>query len=123
MAFDIDENGTITCYQGDSGEINITGLSTDENYTLYFAVQDTKRKPVGFEVSVETDYKDTATFVITPELSDTWVVKPNEEFATYYYGVKQCDGKGFEDTLSIAGSTYGDYSEIHVYPKKVEGTV
>ena len=71
MAFKIDENGTITCYQGDSGEINITGLQTDKNYTLYFAVQDKMRKPVGFEVSVETDYKDTATFVITPELSDT----------------------------------------------------
>lgn len=123
MAFEIDENGTITCYQGDSGEINITGLPTDKNYTAYFAVRDTKRTPVGLEVRVETDYKDIATFIITPELSDTWVVKPNEAFATYHYGIKLCDGKGFEDTLSIAGSTFGDYSEIHVYPKKVEGTL
>ena len=122
MAFEIDEKGVITCYQGDNGEINISGLQTDKNYTLYFAVQDKSRKPVGFEVSVETDYKDTATFVITPELSDTWKVKSNEEFATYFYGVKQCDGDGFEDTLFIAGSTFGDYNEIHVYPKKVEGT-
>jgi len=123
MAFEIDENGTITCYQGDSGEINITGLPTDKNYTVYFAVQDKTRKPVGFEVSVETDGSGLITFIIPPSLSDTWKVKPNEEYAEYYYGIKICDGKGFEDTLSIAGSTFGDYSIINVYPKKVEGTI
>ena len=121
MAFEIDENGTITCYQGDSGEINITGLPTDKNYTVYFGVQDKKRNPVGFEVPVETDGKDLVTFTIPPSLSDTWKVKSNEEYAEYYYGVKICDGAGFEDTLSIAGSTFGDYNIIRVYPKKVEG--
>lgn len=123
MAFKIDENGTITCYQGDSGEINITGLPTDKNYTVYFGVRDKKRNPVGFEVPVGTDGKDLITFIIPPSLSDTWKVKSNEEYAEYHYGLKICDGEGFEDTLSIAGSTFGDYSLIKVYPKKVEGTV
>ena len=123
MAFKIDENGTITCYQGDSGEINITGLPTDKNYTVYFAVRDTKRNPVGFEIPVITDGNDLITITVPPNLSDTWKVKSNEEFATYHYGFKICDGFGFEDTLSIAGSTFGDYNEIHVYPKKVEGTI
>lgn len=122
MAFEIDENGTITCYQGDSGEINITGLPTDKNYTVYFGVQDKKRNPVGFEVPVETGSKELVTFTIPPSLSDTWKVKSNEEYTDYYYGVKICDGAGFEDTLSIAGSTFGDYNIIRVYPKKVEGT-
>ena len=123
MAFEIDEFGTITCYQGDSGEINITGLPTDKNYQVYFAVRDLKRNPVGFEIWVDSEGRDLITIAVPPTLSDTWKVKSNEEFATYHYGFKICDGTGFEDTLSIAGSTFGDYSEIHVYPKKVEGTV
>ena len=117
------KNGIITCYQGDSGEINIKGLPTDKNYTVYFAVRDTKRNPIGFEISVESGGNDLITIIVPPNLSDTWKVKSNEEFATYHYGFKVCDGFGFEDTLSIAGSTFGDYNEIHVYPKKVEGTV
>lgn len=123
MAFEIDEFGTITCFQGDSGEINIDGLPTDKNYQVYFAVRDLKRNPVGFEISVDSEGRDLITIAVPPTLSDTWKVKSNEEFATYHYGFKICDGAGFEDTLSIAGSTFGDYSEIHVYPKKVEGTV
>lgn len=123
MAFEIDEFGTITCFQGDSGEINIDGLPTDKNYQVYFAVRDLKRNPVGFEISVDSEGRDLITIAVPPTLSDTWKVKSNEEFATYHYGFKICDGTGFEDTLSIAGSTFGDYSEIHVYPKKVEGTV
>ena len=40
MAFRIDENGNITMVQGDTGRLVVNGLNTDQNYTVYFAIQD-----------------------------------------------------------------------------------
>ena len=40
----IDTDGTITLYQGDSGELVISGFDSTKNYTVYFAVQNKKRK-------------------------------------------------------------------------------
>ena len=54
MAFNIDENGNITLIQGDSGSLVINGLKTDKNYTVFFAIQDSNRKPVGNELQVNT---------------------------------------------------------------------
>lgn len=34
MALSIDSDGTITMYQGDTGEIIINGLNTDKNYKV-----------------------------------------------------------------------------------------
>ena len=45
MSLNIDENGTITLYQGDSGEIAVSGLDETKNYVVYFAIQDKQRKP------------------------------------------------------------------------------
>ena len=123
MAFVVDNNtGTITCYQGDSGELTINGLPTDKNYKLYFAVQDTNYKPFGSEIEVDTNQSPTVVISIPASLSDLWVIPRGESYATYYYGVKICDSEtGKEDTLMIGGSDFGDYSELIVYPKKVEG--
>ncbi len=50
MAFIVDENGDISLVQGDSGTLSVEGLNTDKNYTVYFAIQDKNRKPVGNEI-------------------------------------------------------------------------
>lgn len=123
MAFVVDEQGNITCYQGDSGELTVNGLPTDKAYTVYFAVQDEKRNPVGDEISVNANRSPVVTFVLTADLTDLWEVKKNQDTATYYYGVKICDAEGKEDTLVIDGSDFGEYSTITVYPKKVEGII
>lgn len=122
MAFVVDDKGTITCYQGDSGEITFSGIPTDKNYKLYFATQDENRKPFGAEIEVNTNRMPNVTVVIPASLSDVWKVPNGEDYAIYYYGVKVCDTTtGKEDTLMIGGSDFGDLSQIIVYPKKVEG--
>lgn len=122
MAFTIDENGNITLVQGDSGELAISGLPTDKNYTVYLAIQDENRNPIGSEISVNTNNQDSVVFVLTGALTDLLKVKKNEPVATYYYGVKLCATESnTEDTLLIAGGTLGDKNRITVYPKKVEG--
>ena len=118
----IDEDGTISMYQGDSGEIVINGLDDENNYTVYFAIQDAKRNTVGEELSVSVSNSDTVTFVLTPEFTDLLTVPKNRPYQIYYYGIKLCvEEDSVEDALFIANGTYGDLNRIIVYPRKVKG--
>lgn len=121
MAFNIDENGNITVIQGDSGQLVINGIPIDKNYSVYFAVQDENRKPIGGEIFVNSNKNSSVVFILTAGLTDLLIVKKGEEFATYYYGIKICSSDGIEDTLLIGNSQIGDLNTITVYPKKVEG--
>ena len=121
MAFVIDNDGNITMIQGDTGRLVVNGLNTDQNYTVYFAIQDENRRPVGNEVNVESNMQPTVVFELASQLTDLLKVAEDEETHTYYYGVKICTVEGFEDTLSIGGSDMGNKNTITVYPKKVEG--
>lgn len=121
MAFKIDENGNISMVQGDTGRLVVNGLMTDQNYTVYFAIQDEERRPIGNEISVQSNFQPTVIFELSSNLTDLLKVLPEEETHTYYYGVKACTNEGFEDTLTIGSSNMGDKNTITVYPKKVEG--
>lgn len=121
MAFNIDENGNITLIQGDSGQLVVNGLPTDKKYTVYFAIQDENRKPIGGEISVEANKTSSVVFVLLGSLTDLLTIKKGEETATYYYGLKICDDSGLEDTMLIGNSIIGEKNIITVYPKKVEG--
>lgn len=122
MAFSVDENGNITLIQGDSGTLIINGINTDKNYTVYFAIQDANRNPVGGEITVNSNKSPSVVFELSGTLTDLLTVKKNEQAAIYYYGVKACDAENlFEDTLIIGNGFIGDRNTITVYPKKVEG--
>ena len=122
MAYTINENGDISLIQGDSVTLVISGINTDKNYTVYFAVQDINRKPVGNEISVSTNYQSSVIFQLTGDFTDLLAVNKNEPFATYYYGIKVCDSTSqYENTLSLGNNNIGSLNTITVYPKKVEG--
>ena len=121
MAFMIDNNGNITMIQGDTGRLVVNGLMTDQNYTVYFAIQDENRRPVGNEISVQSNSQPTVVFELSSNLTDLLKVGQDEETHEYYYGVKTCTADGFEDTLTIGSGHMGDRNTITVYPKKVEG--
>ena len=122
MAFTIDNNGNITLVQGDSGELVVTGLPTDQNYKVYFAIQDENRKPIGGEIVVNSNKSDSVIFVLLGTLTDLLTVKKGEDTAMYYYGIKLCsEEENTEDTLLLGDSNIGDRNPITVYPKKVEG--
>lgn len=124
MAFTIEEQtGLITTYQGDSGEFAIVGVPTDTDYEVYFAFYDSNRKIIGQEIKVLSNGTNTIPIPISAELTDLLTVKPREEYAEYYYGIKICKASiGFEDTLVIKGQKIGDLNSVIVYPKRVEGT-
>lgn len=122
MAFKIDNDGNISMIQGDSGLITIRGLNPNKNFTVYFAVQDKNRKPVGNELSVSSNNNSYVVFQLTADFTDLLSVKKDEQCAIYYYGLKICDEDSQrEDTLIIASNEIGSLNTITVYPKKVEG--
>lgn len=122
MSLIIDNDGTISLYQGDSGELVVSGLSNEKNYTVYFAIQDSDRNLVGEELQVAVTNSDTVTFVLTPEYTDLLKVAKNKPYEIYFYGIKACENESnIENTMFIADSTYGDLNRIIVYPRKVKG--
>ena len=120
MALYIDENGTITVIQGDSGELVVSGLDKKKNYDVYFSIQNKKRKFMVPELNVKSNFSDMVTFVLTSDYTDLLTVPINKDYEIYYYGFKICDDN-LEDTLVVANSDYGSLNEMLVYPKKVEG--
>lgn len=122
MAFKVDENGDISLVQGDSGFLVIDGIDTDKNYTVYFAVQDKNRKPIGGEVFVSSNNSSSVIFQLTGDFTDMLTVGKDEPFGIYYYGVKVCDSTSqMENTLVLGSGDIGSLNTITVYPKKVEG--
>ena len=118
-----DDDGTIILYQGDSGEITVSGLDSSKSYTVYFAIQDEKRNKIGNELQVSANQTETVTFILTAAFTDLLTVPANQPYKVYYYGIKACsaDEDAVEDTLFVAGSNYGDVNRIIVYPRKVMG--
>ena len=120
--FIVDETtGDITLTQGDTGEYVVSGLPIDQNYTVYLAIQDANRNPVGDELVAAANLRSSVSLKFTAALTDLLTVKKNNDTETYYFGVKLCDKLGNEDTLLLANKQIGDQNTITVYPKKVEG--
>ena len=122
MSLIIDNDGTISLYQGDSGELVVSGLDTGKKYTVYFAIQDIERNLIGEELQVAVSNSDTVTFVLTPQYTDLLFVPKNKPYEIYFYGIKACElEKNIENTMFVSDSTYGDLNRIIVYPRKVKG--
>lgn len=121
MAFIIDNNGNITMIQGDSGSLVVSGLKNEQNYKVYLAIQDKKRRIIGDELVVNSNKSDTVVFELTGEYTDLMTVPLNDNCAVYYYGIKVCTDDGLEDTLLLGESSLGELNTITVFPKKVEG--
>ncbi|MBR5012841.1 MAG: hypothetical protein IKY15_02765 [Clostridia bacterium] len=123
MALYIYEDGSIDIYQGDSGSIFVHNLNKDKNYKVYLGVQDKKRNFV-FEKTIEANSVEFAEIKILPTDSQLLTVPLNKNFETYYYGVKVEEvGTTNSDTMFISNSTYGDLTEMRVYPKKAKGGI
>lgn len=125
MPFIADYGGTITTFQGDSGKLVVNDLPTDQNYKLYFAIQDAKRNFRGKEVMVYSLNQPSVEIFIPAEVTDELTVPLNKSFETYYYGVKKVfqikPGIYEEDTLFVNGGDFATKNRIIVYPKRVEG--
>lgn len=122
MAYIVETSGNITLYQGDSIELVINGVPTDQNYKLFFAAQNEERVPVGSEIEVDTLGQESVTIKLTGNYTNLFTVEEDKKSQKYYYGVKLCSVEDdTEDTLLLGESVIGGVNTITVYPRKVEG--
>lgn len=122
MAYIVETSGNITLVQGDSIELVINGLPTDQNYQVYFAAQNEERIPVGSEIMVESLGQESVTIKLTGNYTNLFTVEEDKKSQKYYYGVKLCSvTDDTEDTLLLGESVIGGLNTITVYPRKVEG--
>lgn len=122
MSLKIDDDGTITIYQGDTGHIIVNGLDANKNFNVYFAIQDKKRNLIGDEIVLTSNGSESVDIYLPASLTDKLTVSQSASVETYYYGIKVTEiGSTDEDTLFIAGKDYGELNLMVVYPKQVEG--
>ena len=122
MSLIVDNDGTISLYQGDSGELVIYGLDKNKKYTVYLAIQDKNRELIGEELQVSVNDSDNVTFIFSSKFTDLLNVPKTKPYEIYFYGIKACEVDNLkEDTLFIGNNTYGDLNRIIVYPRKVKG--
>lgn len=122
MAYIAETSGNITLVQGDSIELVINGLPTDQSYQVYFAAQNEERVPVGSEIMVESLGQESVTIKLTGNYTNLFTVEEDKKSQKYYYGVKLCSvTDDTEDTLLLGESVIGGLNTITVYPRKVEG--
>ena len=115
MAYIVETSGNITLYQGDSIELVINGIPTDQNYKLYFAAQNEERIPVGSEIEVDTLGQESATIKLTGNYTNLFTVEEDKKSQKYYYGVKLCSvTDDTEDTLLLGESVIGGLNTITV---------
>lgn len=122
MGYEVLENGDIEIVQGDSFELALNGIATDQNYKMYFAIQDADRNPIGQEIMVESNKASTVVIKVVGNYTDLLTVEEGAKYAIYYYGVKQCSEKdNTEDTLLVGGKKMGEVNTIKVFPRKAKG--
>ena len=121
MSVEIDKT-TITTFQGDTCEVTFTDL--DIGRLIGFEVRDKKNnRPVFDELRSIVDNNGEVTFIITPEMSNKFEVKPLEGVNTYLYGIKDINELTGEENTILLGDNpkFSDKYYIKVYMKKVEG--
>jgi hypothetical protein len=122
MGYEIQDNGDLTITQGDSFELVLNGIPTDQNYKIYFAIQNKDREPIGQEIMVESNLAESVVIKVVGNYTDLLTVEEDSKYATYYYGVKKCsDIDNTEDTLLLGNKKLGELNTIKVFPRKVKG--
>ena len=122
MSYNVETNGNIVLVQGDSIELTINGIPTDQNYKVFFAAQDKERTPIGSEIMVESLGQSTVVIKLLGNYTNQFTVDDEAKSQTYYYGVKLCsEADQTEDTLILGENTIGGLNTLTVYPRKVEG--
>ena len=121
MTIQMSDDGTISIFQGDSGEITIDGLNPDYNYYVYFAIRDEDGALIGDEINVTSNNRESVTILLSPSFTNQLTVPAGESYQVYYYGVKLTPAGGIEENTVLP--EMGGQLPFIVYRKVVEGVI
>lgn len=95
----VDFNENISCRQGDSGYVTVTGLPTDKDYKLCLAVSVPQTREIVGEVTEQTEKQDSVQVSIPSAFTEKIGA------GRFYYAVKLVDG---EDEYTVVPKAYTD---------------
>jgi hypothetical protein len=122
MGYEIDDKGNIKLRQGDSMELVIDGIPTDQNYKVFFAAQNEERVPIGNELEFDSLGQSFVVIKLLGNYTNQFTVDEDKKTQKYYYGVKICsETDQTEQTLALGDNSMDNLNTITVYPRKVEG--
>lgn len=113
---------TVTTFLGDSFSLTFVDLTPGD--TIKFGVRDKKYNKLVFDEKTQiVNEEGEVTFKVTAADSNKFTIRPDENCAIYYYGIKRIDDEtGDEDTILLGEE--GQFEEnyiLRVLRKKVEG--
>lgn len=118
----VDKEGNISCRLGDSGNVYITGVPTDDTYKVSLGVVNPPDKSILNEVSVQSNQQSDVTIPIDVAFTESLGV------GRFYYGIKLTGSDGVEQTV-IPNAYMDEDGQVEiarpntftVKPKLVEG--
>ncbi|MBQ2396025.1 MAG: hypothetical protein II304_03125 [Bacteroidales bacterium] len=121
-SYEVFSNGDIKMLQGETIEFVVNGLPTDENYKLFWEVQNEDRTRVGNQLEFDTLNLPSVTIKALANFTNLFVVPSDEKSAKYYHALKLCSvSTKNEITLRFKGKQIGDRNIITVFPRQAEG--
>ena len=127
MTIYVSQDGTISLYQGDSGNLTFSGLPQDKEYEVHLAFYDPdSNRIVGKDLVLSSEGQSKISFGIPSSFTDQLYVPQGDDFKIFSYGLKICSGED-EYTLIpkvklMEGQPVFEAAPlVYVYPKYVEG--
>lgn len=122
QAIFVDTEGNISCRLGDSGAIYVTGIPTDDNYTVSLGVVNPPDKKILNEVSVNSNNAEEVQLPISVAFTESLGI------GRFYYGIK-LTGTDFVEQTVIPNAYMDEDGQIEiarpntftVKPKLAEG--
>lgn len=93
QAIFVDLEGNISCRLGDSGSVFVTGVPTDDVYTVSLGVVNPPDKQILNEVSISSGGQEEVEIPISVEFTESLGV------GRFYYGIKLTSSSGQEQTV------------------------
>lgn len=123
MTAEIDENGNISTYQGDSILFNCDNVPTDVPYTVYWSVRDLKTDADIIDQVPFIPTGSTVEISVPPNITDSIPVPEGKKFKDYRHALKACNAENnIEHTLLIGDTEVGTEYKLRMYRKQSEGT-
>lgn len=93
QAIFVDIDGNISCRSGDSGNVYITGVPTDDDYTVSLGVVNPVDKKILNEIKVQSNNESEVTIPIDTAFTESLGI------GRFFYGVKLTGTDGAEQTV------------------------
>ena len=123
MTAEIDENGSISTYQGDTILFNCDNVPTDVPYIVYWSVRDLKTDADIIDQVPFIPTGSTVEISIPPNITDSIPVPEGKKFKDYRHALKACNAENnIEHTLLIGDTEVGTEYKLRMYRKQSEGT-